>query len=58
MRFNRLAAVAGVSALVIGLAACSATGGKPRGGNGSGSGGGTVDTPAFHRRDDHPRGTR
>ncbi|GAA2778345.1 substrate-binding domain-containing protein [Mycolicibacterium pallens] len=46
MRFNRLAAVAGVSALVIGLAACSATGGKPRG-NGSGSGGGTVDTPRF-----------
>ncbi len=46
MKFNRLAAVAGVSALVIGLAACSATGGKPRG-NGSGSGGGTVDTPRF-----------
>ncbi|WP_431231253.1 substrate-binding domain-containing protein [Mycolicibacterium psychrotolerans] len=44
MKFNRLAAVAGVSALVIGLAACSATGGKPRD-NGSGSGGGTVDTP-------------
>lgn len=46
MKFNRLAAVAGVSALVIGLAACSATGGKPRD-NGSGSGGGTVDTPRF-----------
>ncbi|KDF01522.1 sugar ABC transporter substrate-binding protein [Mycolicibacterium aromaticivorans JS19b1 = JCM 16368] len=44
MKFNRLAAVAGASALVIGLAACSATGGKPRD-NGSGSGGGTVDTP-------------
>lgn len=44
MRFNRLAAVAGASALVIGLAACSATGGKPRD-NGAGSGGGTVDTP-------------
>ncbi|GAY15422.1 substrate-binding domain-containing protein [Mycobacterium sp. shizuoka-1] len=44
MRFNRLAAVAGASALVIGLAACSATGGKPRD-NGGGSGGGTVDTP-------------
>ncbi|PND59302.1 sugar ABC transporter substrate-binding protein [Mycobacterium sp. ENV421] len=44
MKFNRLAAVAGVSAVVIGLAACSATGGKPRD-NGSGSGGGTVDTP-------------
>ncbi|KAA0103770.1 substrate-binding domain-containing protein [Mycolicibacterium sp. P1-5] len=46
MRFNRLAAVAGASALVIVLAACSATGGKPRD-NGSGSGGGTVDTPRF-----------
>ena len=44
MKFNRLAALAGVSALVIGLAACSATGGKPRD-NGSGLGGGTVDTP-------------
>lgn len=44
MRFNRLAAVAGASALVIGLAACSATGGKPRD-NGAGSGGGIVDTP-------------
>lgn len=44
MRFIRLAAVAGTSALVLGLAACSATGGKPRD-NGSGSGGGTVDTP-------------
>ncbi|MCV7346150.1 substrate-binding domain-containing protein [Mycolicibacterium rhodesiae] len=44
MKFNRLAAVAGVSALVIGLAACSATGGKPRD-TGGGSGGGTVDTP-------------
>jgi simple sugar transport system substrate-binding protein len=31
---------------VIGLAACSSTGGKPRD-NGSGSGGGTVDTPRF-----------
>ncbi len=46
MKFNRLAAVAGVGALVIGLASCSATGGKPRD-NGSGSGGGTVDTPRF-----------
>ncbi|AKK28638.1 substrate-binding domain-containing protein [Mycobacterium sp. EPa45] len=46
MKFNRLAAVAGASALVIGLAACSATGGKPRD-NGGGSGGGTVDTPRF-----------
>ncbi|NTY63234.1 substrate-binding domain-containing protein [Mycolicibacterium sphagni] len=44
MRFIRLAAVAGASALVLGLAACSATGGRPRDA-GSGSGGGTVDTP-------------
>ncbi|BBY61986.1 substrate-binding domain-containing protein [Mycolicibacterium helvum] len=44
MRFIRLAAVAGASALVLGLAACSATGGKPRD-SGGGSGGGTVDTP-------------
>lgn len=44
MKFNRLAALAGASVLVIGLSACSATGGKPRD-NGSGSGGGTVDTP-------------
>jgi simple sugar transport system substrate-binding protein len=46
MRFNRLAVAVGASALVIGLAACSSTGGKPRD-NGSGSGGGTVDTPRF-----------
>jgi len=46
MKFNRLAAVAVASVLVIGLSACSATGGKPRD-NGSGSGGGTVDTPRF-----------
>ncbi|MBB3750915.1 simple sugar transport system substrate-binding protein [Mycolicibacterium sp. BK634] len=44
MRFTRLAAMAGAGVLVIGLGACSATGGKPRD-NGSGSGGGTVDTP-------------
>jgi simple sugar transport system substrate-binding protein len=44
MRFNRLAALAGAGALVIGLTACSATGGKPRDAGG-GSGGGTVDTP-------------
>jgi simple sugar transport system substrate-binding protein len=36
--------VAGASALVLGLAACSATGGRPRDAGG-GSGGGTVDTP-------------
>ncbi|MGY4710446.1 substrate-binding domain-containing protein [Mycolicibacterium sp. CBM1] len=44
MRFNRLAALAGAGALVIGLAACSATGGKPRD-NGNGMGAGTADTP-------------
>jgi simple sugar transport system substrate-binding protein len=44
MRFTRLAATASAGVLVIGLAACSATGGKPRD-NGAGSGGGTVDTP-------------
>ncbi|WP_396928378.1 substrate-binding domain-containing protein [Mycolicibacterium sp.] len=44
MRFTRLVAMAGAGVLVIGLGACSATGGKPRD-NGSGSGGGTVDTP-------------
>ncbi len=45
MRFTRLAAMAGAGVLVIGLGACSATGGKPPRDNGSGSGGGTVDTP-------------
>ncbi|EHB53903.1 sugar ABC transporter substrate-binding protein [Mycolicibacterium rhodesiae JS60] len=44
MKFTRLAATASAGVLVIGLAACSATGGKPRD-NGAGSGGGTVDTP-------------
>jgi simple sugar transport system substrate-binding protein len=44
MRFTRLAATASAGVLVVGLAACSATGGKPRD-NGAGSGGGTVDTP-------------
>ena len=44
MRFTRLAATASAGVLVIGLAACSATGGKPRD-TGGGSGGGTVDTP-------------
>ncbi|MCV7175263.1 substrate-binding domain-containing protein [Mycolicibacterium sphagni] len=44
MKFNRLAAAAAAGSLVIGLAACSATGGKPRD-VGGGSGGGTVDTP-------------
>ncbi|TGD90606.1 sugar ABC transporter substrate-binding protein [Mycolicibacterium sp. CH28] len=44
MRFNRLATLAGTGALVIGLAACSATGGKPRD-NGNGMGAGSADTP-------------
>ena len=30
MRFSRLAAVAGASVLVLGIASCSSTGGKPR----------------------------
>jgi len=44
MKFVRLAAVAGVGVLTLGLASCSSTGGKPAE-NGSGMGGGTVDTP-------------
>ncbi|WP_445166029.1 sugar ABC transporter substrate-binding protein [Mycolicibacterium sp. Dal123E01] len=44
MRFTRLAATASAGVLVIGLAACSATGGKPRD-TGGASGGGSVDTP-------------
>jgi len=44
MEFKRLAALAGAGVLVVGLASCSATGGKPRD-TGGGSGGGTVDTP-------------
>jgi simple sugar transport system substrate-binding protein len=44
MRFSRLAAVAGASMLVVGIAACSSTGGKPRE-SGGGMGGGTADTP-------------
>jgi simple sugar transport system substrate-binding protein len=44
MRFSRLAAVAGASVLVLGIASCSSTGGKPRESDG-GMGGGTVDTP-------------
>jgi simple sugar transport system substrate-binding protein len=44
MKFVRLAAVAGVGVLTLGLASCSGTGGKPAD-NGSGAGGGTVDTP-------------
>lgn len=44
MRFSRVAAVAGASVLVIGIASCSSTGGKPREADG-GMGGGTADTP-------------
>ncbi|MDT5017943.1 MAG: simple sugar transport system substrate-binding protein [Mycobacterium sp.] len=44
MRFSRLAALAGVSVLVFGIASCSSTGGKPRE-SGGGMGAGTADTP-------------
>ena len=44
MRFSRLATVTGVSVLVLAVASCSSTGGKPRESDG-GIGGGTVDTP-------------
>jgi simple sugar transport system substrate-binding protein len=44
MRFSRLAAVAGASVLVVGIASCSSTGGKPRD-TGGGMGAGTADTP-------------
>ena len=46
MRFSRLAAIAGASVLVLGIASCSGTGGKPEESNGGGGGGGgSVDTP-------------
>src|SRR5262245_44635696 len=44
MNFNRLAAMAGASVLVFGIAACAGTGGKPQE-SGGGMGGGTADTP-------------
>jgi simple sugar transport system substrate-binding protein len=44
MKFSRLAAIAGASVLVVGIASCSSTGGKPEQ-SGDGGGGGTVDTP-------------
>ena len=44
MTFKRLAALAGAGVLVMGIAACSSSGGKPEG-SGEGGGGGTVDTP-------------
>jgi simple sugar transport system substrate-binding protein len=44
MKFSQLAAITGVTVLVLGIASCSSTGGKPRE-TGGGMGGGTVDTP-------------
>jgi simple sugar transport system substrate-binding protein len=44
MRFSRLAAIAGAGVLVLGIASCSSTGGKPQESDG-GMGGGTADTP-------------
>ena len=44
MRFSRLAAVAGASVLVVGIASCSGTGGKPQESDG-GMGAGQADTP-------------
>ena len=43
-RVRRLAAVIGATVLLVSIAACSSTGGKPRE-TGGGMGGGTVDTP-------------
>jgi simple sugar transport system substrate-binding protein len=45
MKFSRLAAIAGASVLVVGIASCSSTGGKPEQSGDGGGGGGTVDTP-------------
>jgi simple sugar transport system substrate-binding protein len=44
MAFKRLAAVAGVGVVILGMTACSSTGGRPDSAGGDGSGG-TVDTP-------------
>jgi simple sugar transport system substrate-binding protein len=44
MKFSRLAAIAGASVLVVGIASCSSTGGKPQE-SGGGMSGGTADTP-------------
>ena len=44
MRFSRLAAIAGTSVLVVGIASCSSTGGKPQE-NGGGMGAGQANTP-------------
>jgi simple sugar transport system substrate-binding protein len=44
MRFSRLAAMAGASVLVVGIASCSSTGGKPEE-SGNGMGAGQANTP-------------
>ena len=44
MRFSRLAAIAGASVLVVGIASCSSTGGKPEE-KGGGMGAGQANTP-------------
>ena len=44
MRFSRLAAIAGASVLVLGIASCSSTGGKPQE-TGGGMGAGQANTP-------------
>src|ERR1700754_2643487 len=43
MRFSRLAAIAGASVLMVGVASCSSTGGKPSE-SGNGMGAGTANT--------------
>ena len=45
MKFSRLAALAGTSVLVFGIASCSSTGGKPDASNGGGMGGRHRSTP-------------
>ena len=45
MKLSRLAAITGTGILVLAIASCSSTGGKPQGSGGDGGGGGTVDTP-------------
>src|SRR3979490_355175 len=44
MKFGPLAAIAGASVLVVGIASCSSTGGKPQE-NGGGMGAGQANTP-------------
>ena len=44
MKFGPLAAIAGASVLVLGIASCSSTGGKPQE-NGGGMGAGQANTP-------------